>query len=144
MIDPQTGNLNISEAIRITPGASLEWIMSLNLGELQELRDMNNGWKWLIAQNVIVRQDYFILTFCFHINALVRVDLIVSEHKYNLTAGWDTWSEVSEAEQLANLRKWLRREVGPKKNFNWGSAEALFDWKSGASTVVLKYEYQNL
>lgn len=144
MIDPQTGDLNISEAVQITPGASLEWIVDLNLGEVQELRDMNNGWKWLTTKNVMVGQDYFILTFCFHTNALVRVDLIVSAHKYDLTAGWDTWSEVSETQRLADFRKWLEKEVGIKKKFNWGSAEALFDRKSGASTIVLKYEQQFL
>jgi hypothetical protein len=45
MIDQQTGDLILTPTMRVRAGDSLETVAALRLGDLNEVHDMNTGWK---------------------------------------------------------------------------------------------------
>lgn len=63
MINKENGYLEIAADLSIAPNDSLESIAKLKLGEVQQLRDMETGYKWLTLKNVVVKDEFSFLHF---------------------------------------------------------------------------------
>lgn len=140
LIDPKTGSITLLETLQINPGDTVDSVSSLALTDNQDLRDMQNGWKWLTVKNLLVHGQYYILSFGFQADALKQIELIVSKDRFDLTAGWDTWSEASERKRLTDLRIWVTNELGREGAFDWGNVQATYDRKSGSSSIMIHYK----
>ena len=139
MIERKTGCLTLSKTVQIKPGDEINKIVALQLGEVQAVSDKQTGWQWLTIKNLRVDETYYILSFGFQANALKQIELIVSKDRFDLTAGWETWSKANELAILTDLRIWVTTELGREGNFGWGDVWAAYDPKSGTSSITLRY-----
>ena len=143
IIDPKSGSLQIAEHIRVASNDSFEKVMDLKLGQVQEVRDMDTGWIWLVETNVRIGDDYFILSFGFCHGLLKRVFLSVSKQPYSTQLlGWDNWSLQEQLDLVKYYNEWLDRQVGAVREFEWGYLGAEYDKKGGGSSVILSYKEQ--
>jgi hypothetical protein len=115
-------------------------IAALKLGESNDMRDMHNGWKWLTARNVSVREYYLTLEFAFYNNLLRAITLVISSEKSSQLPSWKNWSEHTEMQKLSKLKQWLQEELGQEGMFDWGNVTANYDYKSGGSSIIINYE----
>lgn len=139
MIDKTTGSIRLSETCQLHAGDALPDVSTFLSGEVQQVVDHKNGWQWLTIKNLVVDGQYVIISLGYHANALQQVELIVSQDRFNLAAGWDSWSEQSELDILTALRVWLRNELGSEGRFTWGDARAAYDPKGGYSSIGIRY-----
>lgn len=139
MIDPQTGAISFSETVQVNSGDSIDQVSAFDFGETQLLRDMGTGWKWLTIKNIVVETNYVLVTFGFYQNVLSQLNLIVSADRFELNAGWESWSKADELNTLSRLRQWVLAEVGREGTFDWGTIQTNYDPKSGASTIHIRY-----
>lgn len=140
MIDRKTGNITLFTACQLKAKDAFDNVLALLSGEVQEVVDRQNGWKWLTVKNLKVDGDYFILSLGFYVNALKMIELIVSKDPFDLTADWNSGSECDELAILQKLQVWLRTELGHEGNFEWGEAQATYDPKGGSSSVSIRYK----
>ncbi|HEX8656932.1 MAG TPA: hypothetical protein VF690_05335 [Hymenobacter sp.] len=126
--------------MRVRAGDSLETVAALRLGELNEVHDMNTGWKWLAARNVAVESDYIHFRFGFCHNRLAMVSLAVSRERTMLAGSWENWSEHTEKNRLVEFKHWVHAEVGREGRFSWGTVTASYDEKSASSGITITYE----
>ena len=139
MIHKTTGRLELSESITIQANDTFEKINALKLGEVQEVRDMQNGYKWLTIKNLQVDKHFFILSLCFHNNRLISVNILVDDKRFDLNLSWIDWSEEDELTKLAVYKKWIKAELGHEGKFPWGEISASYDQKGGSTSVVVRY-----
>lgn len=54
---------------------------------------------------------------------------------------WDEWSKEKELARKAHHTHWLAEECGMEASeaFAWGTVSCLFDEKSGASSIIVRY-----
>lgn len=114
-------------------------VSAFPLGENWQVVEHQNGWQWLTIKNLTVDEHYFIISLGYYANALRQIELIVDKEPFDLTAGWDSWSEQRERDTLTSLRIWLRNELGREGRFEWGEAWAAFDPKGGGSSIGIRY-----
>src|ERR1700739_1345216 len=140
MIDRANGNLIISPLVIIKSGDNEEDIKSYNLGEANYAWEHGNGWSWLSEKNIKIKNAYFIIDFGFFENKLKEISLIFDPVKFDLTKGWESWSEDDEKNSLIKLKSWLVTEVGNQESFPWGFITANYDEKSGSSAIAIRYK----
>ena len=121
MIDKVTGSIRLSETCQLHAGDALPDVSTFPPGEVQQVVDHRNGWQWLTLKNMVVDGQYVIISLGYYANALQQVELIVSQDRFDLTAGWDSWSEQDELDIRTALRVWLRNELGREVQFSWGT-----------------------
>lgn len=131
--------MTLSAACQLKAGDAFDTVFALLLGEVKEVVDNKNGWKWLTSRNVDVDGNYVIISLGFYADALKQVGLLVAKERFDLTANWDSWSESHELDILKELRHWLINELGREGLFEWGEAQAGYDPKGGFSSISLRY-----
>ncbi|MBC7570675.1 MAG: hypothetical protein H7319_13190 [Spirosoma sp.] len=139
MIDPKTGRITLSPTVQINPRDRIDQVATFNFGVSQVLRDMQTGWKWLTVKNVIVAENYHIITFGFYRDVLFQVNLVVAADRFDLSQGWKTWSEVDELNTLTQLQQWLLTKLGREGVFGWGTIRTNYDPKGGGSSIRITY-----
>jgi hypothetical protein len=139
MIDKSTGHITI-EKVLIKPNDLESDIASFKLGQTRDKQDMQNGWTWLTEKNISSDNKFFIFTFAFFDKKLKAIDITLQDKKFDLTQGWDSWSEEKELKTLKQLKTWLKKELGTQESFEWGTALAVYDAKGGASVIKVKYK----
>ena len=140
MIDPKTGSIALSETLQIKAGDTITAVKQVNLVDNQTVIDRQNGWKWLVVKNLLVNEQYYILSFGFLADALKQIELIVSKDRFDLSANWSDWSETNELKLLTELRIWVKNELGREGTFDWGSIRATYDKKGGSSSINITYK----
>ena len=139
MINKETGSIRLSDTCQLRAGDTLADISAFPPGEVKQFVDHKNGWQWLTIKNLVVEEYHVILSLGYCANALQRIELLVAHDPFDLTAGWDSWSEQRELEMLVVLRVWLRNELGREGRFAWGDARASYDPKGGYSSIGIQY-----
>lgn len=139
MIDKENGHLNITNDIELAPNDSFEKISNLRLGEIQEVRDMKNGYKWLDTKNVKIDNEYFIFSFGFNNEKFEMLDFVVDNKRFDLRETWDNWTEEKERVKEQKFKEWVRDKLGHDGQFSWGQVFAGLDPKGGASSIFIKY-----
>ena len=120
MINKKNGHLKISPEIELAPFDSFENINKLKLGEIQETRDMKNGYKWLDTKNVKIDNEYYNLSFGFLNEELKMLNFIVDDKKFDLKENWDNWTEEKEKIMEQKCKKWVINKLGHDGPFPWG------------------------
>jgi hypothetical protein len=139
MIDKNNGYLVISEKVQLKPNDPFDLIKEFKLGESQDLRDHENGYKWLTVKNLKVNDEYFILALCFQDNSLRQFNLVVNEEAFPASSSWNDWDEQVEKNKLIRYKAWIKAHLGYEGTFSWGQINASYDSKGGASTISVRY-----
>ena len=140
MIDKNNGRIIISDTIQIKHNDFQQDILLLNIGQTNKQWDHKNGWAWVQENNVFVDNKYFVFQFGFFENRLKELFLSLSDTKFDIDKGWDTWSEKKELADLQKYRQWLANELGTQKDFDWGTVWASYDAKGGSSSIGIRYK----
>jgi hypothetical protein len=139
MIDVKTGHLIIDDDHRITPQTSLVTIEKWQLGISQQTREIGNSWNWIEVKNLKIDTLYFNISFLFKEEKMTGFTFAFQEKSYDLNPSWDSWSKEAEETNLARFNNWLKDKFGERRVFEWGSIEAVYDVKSGGSSIKLSY-----
>lgn len=131
--------MEISAELSIAPNDSLESIAKLKLGEVQQLRDMETGYKWLTLKNVVVKDEYFILALCFFNDILKSVNVLVDDKPFNLNSSWEDCNEAEEEKTLLKYKQWIAQELGREGRFSWGEVSTNFDRKGWSTSIIVRY-----
>ncbi len=110
-----------------------------NLGEIQEIRDMGNGYKWLEIKNIQIDNQYFNMSLCFKMEKLSQLTMVINDKPFDLNSGWDTWSVKAEKEKLKKFENWLNKELDRERKFNWGEVWANYDPRGASSSIRIIY-----
>ncbi|WP_207431206.1 hypothetical protein [Sabulibacter ruber] len=140
MIDRNTGHLTFSLDKVVTQTTTLADLKGFAFGEMQEERNLLNGWIHFVVKNVEMSGKYLNITFFFHQEALNSVTFIINNSPFDLESGWGTWNEKEEREKVIFFTQWLEEQVGPARNFTWGHIWAAYDPLSGGSSIGIRYK----
>ena len=140
MIDKNKGHIELNDSLELTPNSNFDLIESQKLGEVQKIRDMGNGYKWIDVKNIQIGDKYFLMSLCFKGEELSELSMVINDNPFDLNSGWDSWSEKSEKEKLKKYRDWLTQEIGKEWDFNWGEVWADYDPKGESSSIGIRYK----
>lgn len=139
MIDKNKGHIKLTNSLDLSPNLKFDLIESQKLGEVQEIRDMGHGWKWLDIKNIHIDDKYFIISLCFKDEELSEVSMVIKDSPFDLNSGWDSCCEKNEKEKLKQYQDWLTQEIGKERDFNWGEVWANYDPKGESSSIGIRY-----
>jgi hypothetical protein len=140
MIDKNKGHIKLNDSLELTPNSNFDLIESLKLGELQEIRDIGTGYKWIDIKNIQIDHKYFIISLCFKETKLSELSIVINDNPFHLNSGWESWSEKEEKEKLNKYQDWLSQKLGNDRIFKWGEAWASYDPKSCSSSIGIRYK----
>ena len=140
MIDKNKGHIKLTDTLELTPNSNFDLIESLELGEVQEIRDMGTGYKWLDIKNIQIDDKYFIISLCFKETELSELSMVINDNPFDLNSGWEIWSEKEEKEKLNKYQDWLSQELDKERIFNWGEAWVSYDPKGCYRSIGIKYK----
>ena len=140
MIDKKKGHIKLTDSFDLIPNLKFNLIEGQNLGEVQETRDMNNGWKWLDIKNIHIGDKYFIISLCFKEEELAELSIVLKNNPFDLNPSWNKWSEKREKEKLKEYQGWVTQELGKKRNFKWGDVWTSYDSRGGFSSIGIRYK----
>ena len=140
MIDRNTGNIKLTDSLELSSNSSFNLIEGQNLGQVNEVREMGNGYKWLEIKNIKIESKYFIISLGFKDDKLTELSMVVEDKQFNLTSDWNSWSERKEKEDLKKYQNWLDKELDGKTTFHWGDVWITNDPKGGSSSIGIRYK----
>ncbi len=140
MIDKTKGHIKLTGLLKLEPNSNFDFIEKQKLGEVQEIRDMGNGYKWLDIKNIQIEDKYFIMSLCFKEEDLTELSIVFNDKPFDLNSSWDSWSEKDEQKKLNKYQVWLKEQLGDNRNFNWGEVWADYDPKGGSSSIGIRYK----
>lgn len=138
VIDRNTGQLKFSNEFIISKRTTAKQIVDYFGEENVEFRDVQTGWKHFSVRNAKIGDAYLNLTFYFERDILNMISFTVSD-KFFIEGSWDNWSLENELEKQKYYDQWLTKEIGAKREFDWGTIVSFYDNKGGFSSIVLKY-----
>lgn len=137
VIDRATGTLMFDGGVAIRSTLTRSELLQAPIGESQEVWVQNEPWcSWRVTR-LKAGGHTFLAVLQFHAEELKGVELVESGE-----VGLSSWSDWSEADELAKqilYDAFLSRELGPTRSFPWGSVTALYDPRSGGSSIQLIY-----
>jgi hypothetical protein len=140
VIDTKTGHIRINDSIELNSQTKFESTKDLNLGQIQKVSDMKNGYKWIYIKNLKVDQKYFVISLCFYRELLESILFIPQDHAFDLDSTGNFFNMDDEQEKLKRFNTWLTSEIGDQRKFNWGEVWTEYDPKGGFSSIGLRYE----
>ncbi|MBW8199754.1 hypothetical protein [Flagellimonas abyssi] len=143
MLDKNTGTLSIDEGIKFGPKTDFNIIKDFMLGENPEVIGTSDAQEQkIIFRNVAIDGRYFILRLSFSYNKLILLEIFINTVPFYFKENWNNWSYEDEMEHLEYCKNWLQREVGTKRNFDWGSIWCGYDSLGGFSSIKINYSRQ--
>ena len=139
MIDIKTGHFTIDNERNITPQTSLRTLEGWQLGRFQKTRQMENDWNWVEVKNLKIEPLYLNISFLFKESKIDGFTFVFQEKPYDLNPSWDSWSKEIEDSNLVRFKNWLEEKFDEARVFEWGSIEAVYDAKSGGSSIKVSY-----
>jgi len=140
MLDKNTGTLSIDEGIKFGPHTGFNMIKDFMLGENPEVVGTSDAQEQKINfRNVSVDGRYFIFRLNFTNNKLFLLEIFISPVPFQFNQDWNSWNYEDEMKHLEYCKAWLQKEVGSKRNFNWGSIWCGYDSLGGFSSIKIRY-----
>jgi hypothetical protein len=137
VIDRATGTLSFDAGVTIGPALTRSAFMQSPVGETQEVWVRNGPWcSWRVTRLTATGRT-FLAVLQFHSEHLKSVELVESG-QVGLSS-WSDWSEVDELKKKALYDAFLSTELGVDRSFSWGSVSAIYDARSGSSSIHVKY-----
>jgi hypothetical protein len=137
MINSKNGSLHL-KSFKLLPFSKFELTNQFKSENIREVRDFNNGWKWLDIINLKINNLYFYISLGYFENRLNQILMTFKESADKST--WNDWNKEYELKNVEKFEKWLNKEIGRKRNFDWGIIDSSYDSKSGFSSIYIKYK----
>lgn len=139
ILNPNTGEISLSEDIRITSKTSPQYLKEhFGQSELRSL-SMGNGWVHYSIKNIQITDQYFIFIFLFYKDILKTVSFVISTLPFS-ESSWNDWSKEKEEQNKSFFENWLSTRIGSQRSFAWGNVNVVLDEKGGGSAIVLNYD----
>ena len=136
-IDSQTGVVEL-EGIGLIGPQSMETFRASALGRNARLIAVSGRWETYSAATASGTEE-FALTLLFFGARLAEIHLA----KIKAGASWANWSKENELKTEEEHNRLLAAVLGqPPYQFSWGEVLSVFDPKSGASKIVVRYKPQ--
>lgn len=137
MIDRATGALNFDDGVVIEPALTRAQFLLVPTGEAREVWVRNEPWcSWRVTR-LKAGGRAFLAVLQFRGEELESVELVESDQVG--LGDWKDWSEAHELESKRRYAELLLRELGARRSFDWGSASAIYDARSGGSFISIAY-----
>lgn len=140
VIDTKSGRIKLTESLEVASGTRFSQVVNQVLCEVQDIRDLKNGYKWLDLKNIMVEGRYFIVSLCFYEHELTELNLVVRDTPFELNIDQMHFSEGRELSEQEEYERWLTKEIGTERAFSWGKVWSGYDSKGGAGTIGIRYE----
>ena len=138
IINPLTGELTQPGNLLLGKTTTLDDILKLYPADELSITDVQSGWVNYTVRNVKLQGKYFNFTFMFLDAVLKMIGLGFTDQPVT-NPSWGNWSEDAELQRTVDYNNWLNNEVGFGRIFAWGTISAIYDTKSGAAGITLKY-----
>ncbi|MAO15377.1 MAG: hypothetical protein CMH44_00595 [Muricauda sp.] len=144
MLDENTGTLVVGKGIAFGTHISFDMAKRWTIGkESPEFVGTEGAQEQKITfRNVVVDDDYFILRLRFNNDKLLIIEIFISPVPFEFKENWADWSYEEEIKHLEHCKAWLQKEVGAKRNFDWGSIWCGYDSLGGFSSIKINYSRQ--
>lgn len=136
IINFKNGNFQITDQLIISKETSYNDL--LKLVPENKIWDVKNGYKWIYFEDTEIDELFFNIGICFYNEVLFSINFSFND-KQMKNSFWDNWNETAELKRKDIYEKWLTKLAGNKRDFDWGTAGAYFDPRSGAASVYLTY-----
>ena len=132
MIESKTGSIEVAGQTILPHCTELEFLTT-GLGKSAKRSESSKG--WVIYDGVA--DEKLSVAFRFKDARLAEVEL---RFKNNKRKSWDDWSESSEKQLKRKHDEWLEKLLGkPPHKFTWGDVLSIYDQRSGASSIIVRY-----
>ena len=144
MLDKNTGTLVIGKDIAFGTHVDFNSVQKWTIGkENPEFAGTEGAQKQKITfRNVVVDGEYFIFRLNFNNNKLYLLEIFISPVPFEYNQNWDDWSYKEEMKHLDYCKAWLQKEVGDKRDFDWGHIWCGYDSLGGYSSIKISYFQQ--
>lgn len=137
VIDPASGCLRFDGGALITPELSRSAFLTAPWAAIRKLSVENEPWcSWRVT-GLEADGRRFIVVLYFYAERLRHLEIV--QHDPTAANGWDNWSEEHELLMKVRYEGFLTDELGGARTFSWGSAQAVYDPKSGGSFIYICY-----
>lgn len=140
IIDIQTGDLKVGNSTSIGCKSTKTQILNFRLTESPREISYNNGWSWLIYDNIPISGQVFSVGFSFYNDLLKSIQINFSDHLNYIKDNSAEWTEKNELIRKEKYEKWLTEQIGRQRDFDWGQIGAFYNPKDGVSNIVLRYK----
>jgi hypothetical protein len=130
------GTIKISDSFTISRDTTIQNLTDYFGTNQIDTRDMNTGYVRYSVKHVLINNTVFAFCFIFH---ATQLDSVSFDYDFNGDS-WDNWSEEKEFKRVEKYNKWLTEQVGIRRQFQWGTAWALYDNKGGGASLGLRYK----
>jgi hypothetical protein len=137
-LDPHTGQLQLSPAVRISEKTEPTDLPRLFPEAPITPYHLGNGW---MQHHARTEQDGWLLMLTL---TFIGRYLIEWQMKFfpadEQARSWTEWNEAAQHQQGDLLHEWLDRELGAgPRQFDWGEVRVGYDARSGSSSVLVRY-----
>ena len=140
MINKNNGHIRLHDSLALKPNLNIDLVENQDFEDVQETRDLGNGYKWIDIKNIQIENKYFIISLCFKENELAELSIILNDKPFDLSTSWDSWNEQDEEKKLIEYNNWLIEQLGTTRVFNWGEVWADYDPRGGSSSIGIRYK----
>jgi hypothetical protein len=146
MIARTTGEVELpSNGVRISPSLTREEFLASALARASRELVRNEPYCTFALPPAQFDAHQFAWSLSFHGSRLESVTIACADPEFG--SSWADWSEERELARKRFHDVLLQSVLGPDWNrhpFSWGRVDSVFDQKSGASSIVLRYDHPSL
>ncbi|MCA5005242.1 hypothetical protein [Sphingobacterium bovistauri] len=136
IINKINGDFQISETKTITRNSQFEnFIDGITP---KQIHDIQNGYKWIYLHEIKEEQLVFNVSLCFYENKIQTI-LFNFYGIYEKKPSWENFSREKEQKRLKIYEKWLTKNIGEQREFDWGMVNAYYDYKNETVGMGLRY-----
>ena len=136
------GYLNLDQgSFRVGPGTRGEAFVASGIGAQSALILSNQQYRTYKTPIQIIDDRSFLLTLSFEDGHLASVRLYPVEASPAQAESWASYSEADQLKKKMENDRWLLSVFGttPPYTLPWGSVQSVFDARSGASEIIIRY-----
>lgn len=137
-IDSESGQIKVSPNLWVSKSTYAQDL--INQFGIVTLGIIKAGANWSRVELGPVEVDgaFFVFTFYFRHDLLRSIHFVITDSLCSQQT-WEDWDQEVEIQKKDKLNDWLTGQLGNRREFSWGSVQALYDAKAAASSIVLHY-----
>jgi len=90
--------------------------------------------------NLKIGEWYFILTFYFLNENIIKIGFVVQEEPYDGTNSWDNFDKKAEIKKGKYMEKWMAKQIQMDyKRYDWGKVGVNYDFHNLSSSCFISY-----
>ena len=137
MLTIANGDFRVSNELMIRK--AIRYDESLKMISKYTTRDVQNGYKWIYIEDILIDGLIFNFGLCFYKDVIESINFTF-RGKYEKAFTWEDYSLEKEKRNKKEYEKWLRRIVGDTREFDWGTVGVYFDSRDETVSLHLHYK----